>query len=124
MKKLITVALIVVASFSSQGAAQGPAPGQAPSSSISGVVRLNRLPISNEVLKVKLPRPVERKLSNGLKLLVVESHRIPSITLTIRIPTGDLRNPPELDWFVRRNRGAHPSRDHNSHLFADRRETR
>jgi zinc protease len=69
---------------------------QTPAQPLSGVVRLNRLPISNEVLKVKLPRPVERQLTNGIKLLVVESHRVPNISLTIRIPTGDLRNPPDL----------------------------
>ena len=63
---------------------------------LSGIVRLNRLPVSNETLKVKLPRPVERPLSNGLKLLVVESHRVPNITLNIRIPSGELRSPADL----------------------------
>ncbi|MCX6627468.1 MAG: hypothetical protein NTW28_07550, partial [Candidatus Solibacter sp.] len=47
-----------------------------------GMVRLNRAPVSNEVLKVKLPRPVERPLSNGLRLVVLESHRAPTIALT------------------------------------------
>ena len=65
--------------------------GQQPQS-IAGVVRLNRAPVSNEVLKVKLPRPVERQLSNGMKLLVVESHRVPTITLRMNIPSGDLRD--------------------------------
>ena len=46
------------------------------------MVRLNRAPVSNEVLKVKLPRPIERQLSNGIKLLVMESNRTPSISLT------------------------------------------
>src|SRR5271157_4106184 len=52
-----------------------------------GMVRLNRAPVSNEVLKVKLPRPVERRLSNGLKLVILESHRAPTISLTISIPS-------------------------------------
>ena len=47
-------------------------------SHVAGVVKLNRAPVSNEVLKVKLPRPVERQLTNGMKLLVVESHRVPT----------------------------------------------
>ncbi len=89
MKRILSVFLVVLPL-----GAQGPA---APATqALSGVVRLNKLPISEEVLQVKLPRPVERPLSNGLKLLVVESHRVPNITLQIRIPTGDLRNPPEL----------------------------
>ena len=58
-----------------------------------GMVRLNRAPVSNEVLKVKLPRPTERQLSNGIKLLVLESNRTPSITLTIQIPASPLRDP-------------------------------
>ncbi len=72
------------------------APAQTPQSqpqSVAGVVKLNRAPVSNEVLKVKLPRPVERQLTNGMKLLVVESHRVPTITLRMNIPSGDLRDP-------------------------------
>jgi predicted Zn-dependent peptidase len=75
------------------------APAQTPQvqpQSVAGVVKLNRAPVSNEVLKVKLPRPVERQLSNGMKLLVVESHRVPTITLRMNIPSGDLRDPANL----------------------------
>src|SRR5690242_14069985 len=64
--------------------------------SFRGMVRLNRAPVSNEVLKVKLPRPVERKLSNGLRLLVLESHRGPMVNLTISIPSSRLRDPEAL----------------------------
>jgi predicted Zn-dependent peptidase len=56
-------------------------------------VRLNRAPVSNEILKVKLPRAVERQLSNGAKLLIVESHRVPTISFRMMISTGDLRDP-------------------------------
>src|SRR6185295_3285227 len=61
--------------------------------SVAGVIKFNKAPVSNEVLKVKLPRPVERQLANGLKLLVVESHRVPSISLRISVPSGELRDP-------------------------------
>lgn len=71
--------------------AQAPQ-GQQPQS-VAGVIKLNKAPVSTEVLKVKLPRPVERQLANGLKLLVVESHRVPSISLRISVPSGDLRDP-------------------------------
>ncbi len=69
-----------------------PPQGQMPQS-VKGVVRLHKAPESSEVLKVKLPRPVETKLANGMKLLVVESHRVPSISLRMTIPSGDLRDP-------------------------------
>ena len=64
--------------------------------SVAGVVKLNRAPVSKEVLKVKLPRPVERQLSNGMKLLVVESHRVPTITLRMNMASGDLRDPASM----------------------------
>jgi predicted Zn-dependent peptidase len=61
-----------------------------------GMVRLNRAPVSNEVLKLKLPRPVERQLSNGLRLLILESHRAPTISLTISLPSSALHDPEGL----------------------------
>jgi zinc protease len=87
MKKQII--LIVASAFA---AAAQPAPLQQ-QQSLAGVVKLNRAPVSHDVVQMKLPRPVERQLSNGLKLLVVESHRVPQITLQIRMPGGDLRDP-------------------------------
>jgi predicted Zn-dependent peptidase len=85
MKPLIPI-LLGAALMSAQ------APQGQMSQSFAGIVKLNRAPVSNEVLKVNLPRPVERQLSNGLKLLVVESHRVPTIALRITIPTGELRD--------------------------------
>jgi zinc protease len=65
---------------------------QEPDASFRGMVRYNKAPVSNDVLKVKLPRPVEQKLSNGLRLLVLESNRSQTITLTISIPSSRLRD--------------------------------
>lgn len=53
--------------------------------SVSKVVRLNRAPVSKEILKIKLPRPKEFTLSNGLTVLVVEDHRFPTISLRLQI---------------------------------------
>lgn len=61
--------------------------------SLAGVVKLNRAPVSSEVLKVKLPRAVERKLANGARLVIVESHRVPTITFRMSLPGGSLRDP-------------------------------
>src|SRR5687767_1695519 len=89
MKKPIVLSLVVAAIL----AAQAPQPQQ----SLSGVTRYNRLPAATETLKVKLPRAVEQKLSNGIKLLVVESHRVPTISMQIQIPSGNVRDPEELN---------------------------
>jgi zinc protease len=90
MNKPIVLSIV----FSALASAQTPQGQQMQST--KGVVKYNKAPVSNEVLKVKLPRPVERQLSNGIKLLVVESHRVPSISLRITIPSGDLRDPAGL----------------------------
>jgi zinc protease len=83
--------IVLSCALAAAAAAQAPQ-AQAPPS-FAGVVRLNKAPVSTEVLKVKLPRPVERPLANGIKLLVVESHRVPTISLRITIPSGDFRDP-------------------------------
>src|SRR5216684_4022605 len=66
--------------FAAVASAQMP---QGQQQSVAGVVKLNRAPVSNEVLKVKLPRPVE-------------SQRVPTITLRMNMPSGDLRDPASL----------------------------
>ena len=71
----------------------GAAMAQEPAVSFRGMTRMNRAPVSNEVLKVKLPRPVDRQLPNGIRLLILESHRAPTVTLTISIPSSPLRDP-------------------------------
>jgi zinc protease len=58
-----------------------------------GVVRKNLAPVSSEVLRVKMPRPVERTLKNGLKVLIVENHRVPSVTFSLQLPASTLDDP-------------------------------
>ena len=84
-------AIAICAMFAALAAAQEPQ-----SEGYRGLVRLNRAPVSTDVLKVKLPRAVERRLSNGLRLLVIESHRAPTISLTIDTPSTNLRDPDGL----------------------------
>jgi predicted Zn-dependent peptidase len=60
-------------------AAQAPADSKAVSA--SQVERKNRAPVSKEILKVKLPRPFEAKLPNGLTVLILEDHRFPLVTV-------------------------------------------
>src|ERR1044071_8934 len=51
----------------------------------SKVERKNKAPVSREILRVKLPKPIEAKLSNGLTVLILEDHRAPFITLQLHI---------------------------------------
>ena len=51
-----------------------------------GVVRKGKVPVSSEVLKVTLPKPAEVELPNGLRLMVLEDHRLPQISFQMLIP--------------------------------------
>ena len=51
----------------------------------SRVERKNRAPVSREVLRVNIPRPIEAKLKNGLTVLIIEDHRAPFINMQLFI---------------------------------------
>lgn len=63
---------------------------------LSKVVRLNRAPVNKQVLHVKLPRPRETKLANGLDVLVLERHKLPTVAFMLWIKTGALSDPQGL----------------------------
>jgi len=45
-----------------------------------------KAPVSEKVLDVKLPRPKEGTLANGIHLIVLEDHRAPQVTFSLAIP--------------------------------------
>jgi zinc protease len=51
----------------------------------SKVERLNRAPVSKDILKVTLPRPMETTLPNGIHLMILEDHRFPLITVQFEL---------------------------------------
>ena len=51
----------------------------------SKVERKNRAPVSREILQVKLPKPVETKLKNGLTVLIIEDRRAPFVSMQLYI---------------------------------------
>ena len=61
------------------------APGDSKAVSPSKVERKNLAPVSKEILRVKLPKPVEAKLANGLTVLILEDHRFPIVTVDFTI---------------------------------------
>jgi zinc protease len=63
----------------------------------SKVERKNKAPLSRAVLRVKLPRPLEAKLENGLTVLILEDHRTPSVFVQLHIGgAGALFEPPGM----------------------------
>ncbi len=63
---------------------------------LSKVVHKNRAPVNNETLKVTLPKPVVTKLPNGLTVLVLERHKLPTVNIVLQIGTGDMSDPKDL----------------------------
>lgn len=85
------VALVAAMAATSWGQAEQ---GQDKSIPTSKVERLNRAPVSKEILKVKLPRPVETTLSNGINVMILEDHRFPLVTVQFDIDgAGPLYEP-------------------------------
>lgn len=63
----------------------------------SAVVLKGKAPVSDEILRVSLPRPQEADLANGLHLIVLEDRRVPQVSFRLVIPgAGGYFDPPEL----------------------------
>jgi zinc protease len=75
-------AVLVAATTVVVGQQPPVAPGAPPT---SGVVRKNKAPVSDETLRVRLPRPTEADLPNGLHLMVLEDRRVPQVTFTLLV---------------------------------------
>jgi zinc protease len=72
------------------------AKSQEKSTPLSKVERLNRAPVNKEVLRVELPRPTVVKLKNGLTLLLLENHKLPTVAFSLWIRPGQLADPAGL----------------------------
>jgi zinc protease len=59
--------------------------GQEGGAPASKVERKDRAPVSREILHVKLPRPIEARLKNGLTVLIFEDRRAPFISVQLYI---------------------------------------
>ncbi len=79
----LTPKLLAVLAASLAFAQQSPDADK--SVSLSKVERKNRAPVSKDLIKVKLPRPVEAKLDNGLTVLILENHKLPYVSMELVI---------------------------------------
>jgi zinc protease len=76
---VLPLGVVIGMAVSLQAGSQQKPGGQA-------VVLKGRAPVSTEILKVKLPRPVEVDLPNGLHLMVLEDRRLPQVSFQMLIP--------------------------------------
>jgi predicted Zn-dependent peptidase len=72
--------------------AQEPA-GAMESRSVKGVELKGKAPVNPQTLRVKLPKPQEATLENGLAVAVLEDHELPTFNLQLIIKGGGLVDP-------------------------------
>src|SRR4026209_531835 len=84
----VVVAMLLIVLVSSLALGQG-GQAQAPPSSKGAVVK-GKVPVNKEVLKVKLPRAQEASLENGLKVIVLPAHKLPTFNMQLVVLSGGL----------------------------------
>jgi predicted Zn-dependent peptidase len=87
----ILTAAIVTAMLGILVVAQTPQPQK----SSKGLVIKGKAPVSKEVLTVTLPKAYETKLSNGLQVIVLEQHKLPTFTMQMVVLSGGFSDPPD-----------------------------
>lgn len=70
---------------------RAPAAGQ----STKGAVLKGKAPVNKTVLKVRLPKAQETKLANGLRVILLEDHKVPTYTMQMVVLSGGLADKPD-----------------------------
>ncbi|MGB9180672.1 MAG: pitrilysin family protein [Pyrinomonadaceae bacterium] len=88
--KLIAVTLLIAFTSSGVMAQQG---GAAAGQTTKGAVIKGRAPVNKNVLQVKLPRAEEATLKNGLRVILLENHKVPTLSVQMVVMGGGLADP-------------------------------
>jgi hypothetical protein len=81
VRTVIAAAAIAAGSYLASGSNRSISAQEA--SPTQGLVRKGKVPVSEEILKFRLPRASEATLSNGLRLIVLEDRRLPQISFQL-----------------------------------------
>ena len=93
-RKQVIVALLVIALTSPLVLGQqGGAPTQ--QQTTKGAVIKGKAPVNKEVLKVKLPRAEEATLKNGLQVILLPAHKLPTFNMQLVVLSGGLSDKPD-----------------------------
>jgi predicted Zn-dependent peptidase len=63
--------------------------------SLKGVQLKGKVPVNGETLKINLPQLQETTLSNGLRVVVLENHKVPTFSMQLVVLSGGLNDPAE-----------------------------
>ncbi|HKN84922.1 MAG TPA: pitrilysin family protein, partial [Pyrinomonadaceae bacterium] len=72
----------------------GATPGQQPQTTKGAVIK-GKAPVNKEVLKIKLPRAEETTLKNGLQVLLLPAHKVPTFNMQMVVLSGGLADKPD-----------------------------
>ncbi len=84
---VVAVSAAITAAHAQQNAPGADAAAPAPQ---GGTVLRNRAPVAKNLLQVRLPRPQEFKLPNGVRVFVLEDHRLPTVSIALSLKAGRL----------------------------------
>ena len=93
-KMKFLTAVIAIASFATAVCAQGTLAPQ--TGTMKGAVLKGRAPVNKQILRVKLPKAEEATLKNGLRVVVLENHRVPTFSMEMVVMSGGLSDPSDM----------------------------
>src|SRR5581483_591055 len=97
MKTLARRATIALLAVATSAVVRTQQPAEPPPAAGHPAEMKGRAPVNKEILKVKLPRPAEADLPNGAHLMVLEDHRVPSVSFQIMMMgAGGYYDPADL----------------------------
>lgn len=85
------LALVLIVLVSSLALGQTPQQPQ----TMKGAVIKGKAPVNKEVLKVKLPRAEEATLKNGLRVVLLPAHKVPTFNMQMVVLSGGLADKPD-----------------------------
>ena len=94
-KSIIIAAIALIALVSSFAFAQGGMSSGPAGQTTKGAVIKGKAPVNKNILKVKLPKAQEATLSNGLRVILLESHKVPTFTMQMVVFSGGLADRPD-----------------------------
>ncbi len=91
----LKAALTLLAVVAVAANAQQPSAGSGPAGqTVKGAELKNKAPINTQTLRIQLPKPVEARLSNGVRVVLIEDHKLPTLTLQLLLlDRGDAADP-------------------------------
>src|SRR5262249_53811632 len=96
-KETFVRTLTPIAMLLALGESKSVAGQEADSTDLRKVERKVRAPVSKAILKLTLPRATDARLSDGIKVLMMENHRLPMISMQLQISgAGPLFEPANM----------------------------